>query len=218
MTETENNIIRYASGVFIRSGCHSVTMDGIASGMHISKRTLYECFGSKEALLTACLRYIHSEEDAYFRHIAEETGDLLFLVLFFTQVMSRISQRMSLLLREMAQYYPVLLKDEVLSPKSSHFERLREIIVKAQQDGQLREGLNIDTVMDSILMIMNHLHISTPEDITASLTFDNRRIVLISELLYNFFRGMLSAETIRSFDNNQERYKEMLSTKNINFF
>ena len=51
-------VIPAASRMFITQGCKNVTMDDVAKKLRMSKRTLYEMFGDKEALLNECMEYI----------------------------------------------------------------------------------------------------------------------------------------------------------------
>ena len=44
---TKSQIVAKAIELFSDRGCKGVTMDDIASGMHMSKRTLYELFANK---------------------------------------------------------------------------------------------------------------------------------------------------------------------------
>lgn len=53
--ETQEFIVDKAQPLFYRYGIRSVTMDFIASELGMSKRTLYENFENKEALIIACM-------------------------------------------------------------------------------------------------------------------------------------------------------------------
>lgn len=64
-------ILQKAQTDFARLGIKAVNMDGLASGLHISKKTVYSYFGSKEELLAECLKgYITRSKEK----ILEETG------------------------------------------------------------------------------------------------------------------------------------------------
>lgn len=54
---TRESIITVTSNLFLERGCKSVTMDEVAQNNGISKRTLYEIFPDKAALLEACILY-----------------------------------------------------------------------------------------------------------------------------------------------------------------
>ena len=52
---TRERIIETSAELFSMKGCKSITMDDISAANGISKRTLYELFADKSALLEACL-------------------------------------------------------------------------------------------------------------------------------------------------------------------
>ena len=56
-TELEQMIVKRASELFLMHGIKSITMDFIAGDVGISKRTLYEVFRDKDALLLKTLAY-----------------------------------------------------------------------------------------------------------------------------------------------------------------
>lgn len=69
----KEKIIRKAREMFFRYGFKDVTMDEIARGVGISKKTLYQHFPAKEALIEAAVDDLHQ---AVLRYIAalEERG------------------------------------------------------------------------------------------------------------------------------------------------
>lgn len=64
-------ILQKAETGFARLGIKAVNMDSLASGLHISKKTVYSYFSSKEELLAECLkRYVTRSKGK----ILEEAG------------------------------------------------------------------------------------------------------------------------------------------------
>ncbi|SEF10620.1 DNA-binding transcriptional regulator, AcrR family [Arthrobacter alpinus] len=60
-------LLAAASDLFYREGIHAVGVDAIASAAGVTKKTLYDRFGSKDALIVAYLR----ERDARWRQYLE---------------------------------------------------------------------------------------------------------------------------------------------------
>ncbi len=58
MIEERQNIIQYTSKVLFTYGINSLTMDTIAQGLRMSKKTLYKYFSSKEDLIDAVIEQI----------------------------------------------------------------------------------------------------------------------------------------------------------------
>jgi len=57
MEEKRLNIIKSVGKLYHRYGVKSVTMDDVASELGISKKTLYQCFKDKEALVREVIEY-----------------------------------------------------------------------------------------------------------------------------------------------------------------
>lgn len=68
MTPGAVRILETASRLFYRHGIHAVGVDTIAAESGVTKRTLYDRFGSKDALVTAYLQHRH---DAWWLRLEE---------------------------------------------------------------------------------------------------------------------------------------------------
>ena len=79
--ELREKIILSASELFAQKGIRSITMDDIAASFGISKRTLYELFSDKEALLIECIRREMDLEEAYMREQAARPLNVLEIIL-----------------------------------------------------------------------------------------------------------------------------------------
>jgi AcrR family transcriptional regulator len=58
MKEEKENIVKYTSEILFTFGFNTVTMDSIAQGLRMSKKTLYKYFTSKEDLLDAVIEMV----------------------------------------------------------------------------------------------------------------------------------------------------------------
>jgi len=74
-------IIVKATQLFTNHGIKSITMDYIATSLGISKRTLYEVFSDKEALLKECLLKVHHERDQYLKDTLGQSDNVLEVIL-----------------------------------------------------------------------------------------------------------------------------------------
>ncbi|PTR32347.1 TetR family transcriptional regulator [Rhodococcus sp. OK519] len=66
LTDGARRILDAASELFYRSGIHAVGVDAIAAESGVTKRTLYNRFGSKDALVVAYLEERHRQWWARF--------------------------------------------------------------------------------------------------------------------------------------------------------
>ena len=75
--ELKGRILRVSIEAFAKDGIKPVTMDKIASSLCISKRTLYEVYEDKEALLEDCFRLLKSEKQARLKSMYENCDNVL---------------------------------------------------------------------------------------------------------------------------------------------
>jgi AcrR family transcriptional regulator len=79
--DLRNRIVETASRLFHSKGIKSITMDEIAAAMGISKRTLYELFADKEALLLACMQCLQQTEFAYAKEVYDHSANVMEVIL-----------------------------------------------------------------------------------------------------------------------------------------
>ncbi len=79
--ELREKIIISAGELFAQEGIRSITMDDIAASFGISKRTLYELFSDKEALLIECIRREMALEEAFMREQVTRSLNVLEILL-----------------------------------------------------------------------------------------------------------------------------------------
>lgn len=75
-------LLERASELFYEQGITAVGVAGIADAAGVTKKTLYDCFGSKAALVAA---YLQRRHDQWWAHLQERlAADPSFLTLFDT--------------------------------------------------------------------------------------------------------------------------------------
>ena len=70
-------IIKEADKRFRKYGIRAVTMDDIAHGIHVSKRTIYEAFPNKEKILMGVLRSLIEERDEHLQDFLSHTDNVM---------------------------------------------------------------------------------------------------------------------------------------------
>jgi AcrR family transcriptional regulator len=68
-TPGAERVLRAASELFYRQGIHAVGVDTIAAAAGVTKKTLYDRFGSKEALVVA---YLQRRDSRWREHLENE--------------------------------------------------------------------------------------------------------------------------------------------------
>ena len=80
-TELKTRIVEKAVEQFTQNGIKSVTMDDIAAMLGISKRTLYEIFADKEALLEECIQREQAESEEFVKSVLGTSQNVLEVLL-----------------------------------------------------------------------------------------------------------------------------------------
>ena len=104
--ELKERIVTAAMKAFTKAGIKGVTMDDIASDLGISKRTLYETFKDKEALLIECVKQQEKEKEAFGVKMVAESDNVLEVILKFYKVSIEIYQKIDKRFFEDIKKYP----------------------------------------------------------------------------------------------------------------
>lgn len=105
--ERRSQILDAAMAVFSRLGFHSARMDDIAEEAGLSKGALYLYYKSKDAIISAILRYIFAAAMKSLRALQESEGSVREQILSYTQLVARESERMSRLSPIAYEFYAV---------------------------------------------------------------------------------------------------------------
>jgi len=130
-------ILRKAESLFMRFGLKSISMDDVTRELGISKKTLYQYFESKEALVMRIIRQHQQEEAEAIRNIKLDAADAIAEMLSIARhVILRYQHMSPSTLYDLKKYYPEAWK------LVEHIQR--EFIykeVKANLDRGIAEGL-----------------------------------------------------------------------------
>lgn len=159
----KGRIVAFAGKQFIREGIRTVTMDMIAKDMGISKRTLYQHFGCKEALLAACIHrlFIHS-------NLLVACNDNLLDELFKLQTgLCKIdTMGFSRFYRELRCHYKRVYED-LLAYMYLYAQACGAKTEKAVSDGYVRKGIDARTIFilvsACVMQLFNHTDINNQE-------------------------------------------------------
>ena len=140
--------IQTTSEIVLKCGNLSVRMDDVAQELSVSKRTLYEIFGSKEELLVECMKRHIARMS---KIIADEMGreeDVLTVFIKHLEVLIAESRERDHNKFEDMDKYPKLKKlfHEHLADMACRMRGFMELGVR---QGVFRDDLNMDVLMKS---------------------------------------------------------------------
>lgn len=106
MEQIKQNIIRRTETLFLRYGLRSVTMDDIARELGISKKTLYQFFDNKVALIEAVMQQHLEAEQKNTQFIKDTAIDALDEMLKIAQyVISQLNKITPVVLFDLQKYH-----------------------------------------------------------------------------------------------------------------
>jgi len=136
MNEEKEKILRFASQKFMKEGFYKTTMDEISAEMHMSKKTIYRNFSSKEDLVGAVAKKFFNENVQMIDQVLEiKYNAVEKLVRLFEVVGSIIVKVNDKILSDIHHYAPEHWKeiDEYRTKKMNSF--LTGIIHQGQEEG-----------------------------------------------------------------------------------
>ncbi len=202
--ETRDRIVESAIELFNRNGCKGVTMDDIAGSIHISKRTLYEVFANKNELVLACLKQVHCEIGQVRLEMFQKTDEPFLMTLYIMRTAALTNVRYSRLLLDAEKYYPELNEKLLNSFSSKLRSALTTMFKEASARGDLRDGVDIGSAVDMIVMsIMRGSH--------NTLLSEDESGKRLRETCFTFLRGLLSIPAIERYDRNEEEFKKIVN-------
>ncbi|MBP5328237.1 MAG: TetR/AcrR family transcriptional regulator [Bacteroidales bacterium] len=201
--EARKKIVETAIDMFNKYGCKSVTMDQIASTLHISKRTLYENFDNKETLLLECLTQVHKELGRKRLDILKSSDEYFLMTLYIIRNETAQSMRYARILQDSETYYPELTQRLLKSFNDRFKLALTKLLSEAQSKGDLRDNVNLDEVVHILALSIKHSCINNIHS-----NKDQERIM--REACYTYLRGMLSIDAIQRYDANEQKFKEAM--------
>lgn len=192
-------VINYAMMEFFQKGVRQVTMDDIAKGLQMSKRTLYQLFADKEQLIIACIEVLAEHEQQLAVSLIEENRNVLEIILRIVESRLHCLENISLEYIEDITRYKSVVEFIEMARKES----IKRAVVFFQQgfdNGLFRPDVNFDIVMNSMVQKIDNVVRSYNGNTYPA------RDCFINEVLFHL-RGCCTAKGIELIDTFLERYK-----------
>lgn len=193
--ELNEKILHASMDLFFSKGIKSVSMDDVAKSVGISKRTLYEHYESKDALLVACIESILKQRNSWMYELMD--GSISFIEVIVRSIYEALSFAQNI----NPQFFTDLDKFNYSAVKSSvvqSFEELRKrtesLIEQGKQDGLLRK--DVDSKLISHIMVSGDKK-SLNDCMHAN---EYERTYVLKQLSSIFLRGMATEKGAKLLD------------------
>jgi hypothetical protein len=155
-TLLRERVIAAGQELFHKRGIRAVTMDDVSHQLHISKRTLYQLFDTKESLLLACQQKAMAEHQQQIEHIMAETDNVIEIILSDLQLSMMEIQKFS---KEFLNEIPLYdkLRENMLHHRKENKANALEFINRGISQGLFRSEINAEMVYEVGVVIIDLL-------------------------------------------------------------
>ena len=194
--DNAKNILHQAEKLFLNLGIRSVSMDDISRGLGISKKTLYQYFENKDALVKMVIEsHVDREQEEINEILAQATDALEELFKLSIKVIHNIKDVSPSTLHDLQKYYRSSFN--ILMKKQSDFvfQCFYKNIKRGIEEGLFREDVNAE--------IVAQLYANTSLYVVEALSdpnFKYSKIQLIEELYDYHVRGIATSKGIRKWE------------------
>ncbi len=185
--ELREHIIEVATTLFRQMGVRAVTMDDIARQAGISKKTIYQEFEDKGALVfEAFSAFLKKEEELLVKISKEEDHVIQHFVRVSKFMKEQYSGMNPLILNEIKRYYPQSWKRFESFKNGLALKTMVEVLTRGKEAGYFREEVDVE-----ILAMLRLEQITFDfRSLPSASQFD--MVKLQVELLDHFVHGILT--------------------------
>lgn len=141
--EKDTELLDRVTQLFLHYGAKTVTMDDIAHELKISKKTLYQKYQNKEALLEEVLEYQLEVVLSKMRNLDETIDNAVERMFARDEDMEKASRTNdSIMLRQLIKYYPQIFNKHMLYFSEKLSEILMHNIERGRKQGLYREDFD----------------------------------------------------------------------------
>lgn len=145
--DTGERIKQKAGDLFMQYGLRSVSMDDIANGLGISKKTIYQFFADKDELVDAFIteKINHNQACCELdKDAAENAVHEIFLAI--DMMMEIMSSMNPALLFEMQKYHPAAFEKFYKHKNDYLYTVIRNNIIRGIKEELFRPDINVDVI------------------------------------------------------------------------
>jgi len=200
--ETGDRIIDEATRQFMHSGIRNVTMDGIAAELGISKRTVYENYKDKTALVRQCMENIFRYHEEKTRNMLSSSKNVIEIISeFMEEGMKAMNAINPVFFQDLKKFYPKIWNLFHRRKLDQSYHLIEKLLKKGMEEKLFREDIDLKIVTK---LFFEQNNIIMDENIFPRNEFNLPDIY--QNLTINFMRGISTNQGIRIID-------EMISRK-----
>jgi AcrR family transcriptional regulator len=204
--EAKERILEKANELYFRYGVRSITMDEIAAQCGMSKKTIYQFFEDKDALVAAVMDREMTETQTRCIGTQQESENAIHEVVLAMQTVIKLFDSMhATLMFDLQKHHPESYLKIQQHKSKFLFELTKENIERGQQEGLYRQELNAE-IMAAVRLETTFMAIR------GDLAFPKNRYSpsqVIQEITDHFLHGLATETGLKLI----EQYKQESKTK-----
>ena len=206
----ENRILLKARELMVLNGIRFVTMDDLANQLGISKKTIYQFYKDKDALVMAVVN-LELEDQALKCKISQDTAENavheMFLLLEDIQVMFK--KMNPLTMTELQKYFP-----KAFEKIQTHKDEFMHGIIKTNLIRGVQQGVYRSDIDPEILSIyrLETGFVAFNTQLYPFSKFDVGRVNL--QIMEHYIYGVMSVEGLRLMEQYKQAKKEASDLQN----
>lgn len=155
--ESYNKLLEAIFPIITANGLKATTMDGVAASLSMSKRTLYEIFGSKSEMLSAVIHYFHERHKKVVERIFLTSNSVMEAIYRALLINKKAMREFSVeFFRDMDSYYKEL-RGLYESESNCWNEKMMYAINLGVEQGVFRQDVNYPITLRMMSIQMESL-------------------------------------------------------------
>jgi len=203
--ELKEKIIQKSSEMFHQFGCVKVTMEEIAAGMGISKKTLYKYFSNKEHLLNEIFTTVSCQSETFTDELlANDNYTYVQKVkLLLENVSKHIGKFKGPMISDLQTHFPKIWEKIHLFMQKKAWEKFSVLVDDGIAHGIFRKDVDKNIVV--LMYVFSLQNLLTPEVLA--------QVPLSADQVYNtlinvIFEGILTEDGRKKFNETENEQTE----------
>lgn len=198
MTQREK-IVEHVSGMIKAVGVKSVRMDDVASGLGMSKRTLYEMFGDKEELLSESILYMMMQRQKLVGEKVVGCDNMLEVLLKSVRLLcnnGEVEDMEKRLMINLKKFYPHVYEKVQRAYAEQGLAGLQYALEKCLEQGYIDPNIDVELMARLFFttsgVLLRDDNVMIPEEVTREEAF--------GAMVVNFLRGLSTVKGLQLID------------------
>ena len=194
--ETRAKVVDYALMQFQQHGSKRVKMDDIATGLRMSKRTLYELYSNKEEIVEACLETIHCRIRHKWMAQLKQSSDPFLMMTYLLHNIQRFKTDFQRLLSDIRHYYPKTYQAFMEKNEAMLVQNTEQALQQDVAQGNIRADANIRLAAKAMSNIVSWAQSLYPDN-------DSEQDNFATEIAFTLLRGLMSEKALERYQQHE---------------